>query len=113
MKKDNNYLEFYQKATELRKELIKKRKTTYFSILEDIVLLYFNNGNKFPDTIIIEDATYCRMDFVKEMLMKLGFFKKHSIDNYEFKKIKKRKVSTFSDLEYNIYSFVISLKKDK
>lgn len=113
MKKDNNYLEFYQKATELRKELIRRQKFWYLHMLEYIVFLYFKNGNKFPNTIIIENAEYRKMDFVKEILMKLGFFEKHSIDEYEFIKKKERKKGTVLDEEYNQYSFVISLKKDK
>lgn len=113
MKKDDNYLEFYQKATELRKELRKRKKFWYVKRLEDIVLLYFRNGNKFPNTITIENATYRRMDFVKEILMKLGFFEKHSIDEYEFIKKKERKKGIVRDTEYNEYSFVISLKKDQ
>ena len=111
MKKDNNYLEFYQKATELRKELRKKRKFWYCHVLDDIVLLYFRNGSKFPNTIIIKDANYRRMDFVKEILMKLGFFENHSIDEYEFLK-KKEVVKPFLTLsEYNEYYFEIRLKE--
>ena len=115
MKKEDDYLEFYQKATELRKELKERKKSCYLYMLEDIVLLYFRNGNKFPNTITIERASYRRMEFVKEILMKLGFFEKHSVDEYEFIKKKERKKGTIlnAEYEYNDYSFVISLKKDQ
>ena len=108
MKKDNNYLEFYQKATKLRKELKRRKRFWYCHVLDDLVLLFFQNGNKFPNTIIIKDANNHRLDLIKEILMKLGFFEKHSIDEYDFLKKKKREKSVLGD--YNEYYFEIVLK---
>lgn len=85
-------LEFYERAYHLRENFSQifscrhcGRCREYRKIIDQLVSIYFQNGNKFPDTLEFQIFRYNRLSIIQSILDDLGFFdENHPISSYKF-----------------------------